>query len=107
MVIILTGRRVSGPSWITSPVLDGGPRFRTILPHFSPTVSTCVLSRVPVMRYTGTYDCPATGCGGHGPGEPAGGLVGWPRVRLEGGGARGARKRDAAKRWGPARRTRK
>src|SRR5580704_7077770 len=42
-----------------SPTPPDPPRFHH--EDFSPTVSTCVLSRSGVMRYTRTYDCPATG----------------------------------------------
>src|SRR5689334_9303936 len=33
--------------------VPGRHQVRTTLPYFSPTVSTCVLSRVRVIRYTG------------------------------------------------------
>src|ERR1019366_1858119 len=63
MVIILTCRRGPCPSCLSSHVPVGGSRFRATTAQFSPTVSTCVLSRSSVMRYTRTYDCPATRCG--------------------------------------------
>src|ERR1039458_6391289 len=100
MVIILTCRRGPGPSWLSSHVPVGGSRFRATTAQFSPTVSTCVVSRSSVMRYTRTYDCPATRCGNVGQATLS---LGSRRAAWQ---ALGARKRDAAKRQGPARRAR-
>src|ERR1035441_7770445 len=101
---------------VIQPLPVGGSRFRATTAQFSPTVSTCVLSRSSVMRYTRTYDCPATRCGKRGPGDLIAGLAAGGRggdtgvgkagarrpYRWARGGAAwqalGARKRDAAKR---------